>query len=111
MKIDCEHHHDVTILILEGRLDATTTAALDSAFSQAFGNGSRKFVWDLEKLHYISSAGLRSVLQAMKSVGASQGCLALCSPSASIMEVFEISGFKSLLSIHPNRAAAMRSAA
>lgn len=107
MKIERSEHNGVTVLIFEGRLDTTGVPTVDQAFAAATAEGATRFVWDFEKLHYISSAGLRSVLQALKHTNAKGGQLAIASPAPMVLEVFEISGFKSLLKIFPDRAAAL----
>jgi anti-sigma B factor antagonist len=66
-----------------------------------------RIVLDLADLEYVSSAGLRSVLGALKRAGATGGKLALAAPIPSVLEVFEISGFNTLLAVHPDRASAV----
>lgn len=110
MNIERSEENGVTILALEGRLDTTTTALVDQAFAAALTDGAKNFVWDFSRLAYISSAGLRSVLQALKHVNARGGKFAVCSLSRNVLEVFDISGFKSLITIHPDRARAVAAA-
>jgi anti-anti-sigma factor len=107
MNITRSEENGVTVLAFEGRLDTTTTAAADQAFAAEIAAGGKNFVWDFAELTYISSAGLRSVLQALKQVNALGGKLAVCSLSRNVHEVFDISGFKSLLTICPDRAQAV----
>ena len=52
---------------------------------------------DLGRLDYISSAGLRVVLIAAKRLKSVGGALVLCTLNPSVREVFEISGFASIL--------------
>ena len=59
---------------------------------------------DFEKLVYISSAGLRAILLTAKSLGNLNAKLALCSLSDQIREIFEISGFDKIITIHPSKA-------
>lgn len=110
MNIERFEEHGVTILALDGRLDANTVAVVDKAFAAALADGSKNFVWDFSRLGYVSSAGLRSVLQALKQVGARGGKFAICSLSRNVLEVFDISGFKSLITICPDRARAVAAA-
>lgn len=110
MNIERSEENGVTILALEGRLDTNTTALVDQAFAAALADGAKNFVWDFSRLSYISSAGLRSVLQALKHVSARGGKFAVCSLSRNVMEVFDISGFKSLITIHPDRDRAVAAA-
>lgn len=111
MKITPSDHNGITIFRIEGRLDATTAPQLDQEFGRIFAEGARRFAWDCSQLTYISSAGLRSVLQALKQSNAKGGKLVLHSVTTQVMEVFEISGFKSLLTICPDRATAEASLA
>lgn len=110
MNIERIEENGVTILALDGRLDTNTVALVDRAFADALGDGSKNFVWDFSRLGYVSSAGLRSVLQALKQVGARGGKFAVCSLSRNVLEVFDISGFKSLITICPDRPSAVAAA-
>ena len=111
MNIERLDQDGITIFAFDGRLDTNTKAKIDQIFSAAFAEGARKFIWDFEKLNYISSDGLRSILHALKQVSSSDGRLAICAVQPMIMEVFDISGFKSLLTIVPSRTAAQQALA
>jgi anti-anti-sigma factor len=56
---------------------------------------------DLEKLDYISSAGLRSILVIAKEMKKNGNNLVLCCLNETIKEVFHISGFDTFISICP----------
>ena len=62
---------------------------------------------DLAGVDYLSSAGLRSILVSLKKTNLAGGTLSLCSVSAMVQEVLTLSGFKSILKIHPDRIAAL----
>lgn len=111
MNIEHCEENGVTILALDGRLDANTVTFIDQAFAAALADGARNFVWDFSRLNYVSSAGLRSVLQALKKVNALGGKFAICSLSRNVLEVFDISGFKSLIPILPDRRSAVATVA
>ena len=108
MKIERLEQNSITIFAFDGRLDTSTTRNIDQAFTEAFAAGARKFLWDFENLSYISSDGLRSILHSLKRIDAEGGQMAICSPKPMVMEVFNISGFKSLLTILPTRTDALR---
>lgn len=97
-----------TVLVLNGRLDNTTSPTLDGEFSALYGQGVRKFVWDCSGIEYISSAGLRSFLQAMKKLDDDDSRLVVASVPPAVMELFDMAGFKPLLTIVPDRAHAAR---
>jgi anti-sigma B factor antagonist len=100
---------DRVTMALHGRLDAMTFGDFDEAaaplVAQVAEGGT--LVVDLSGLDYISSAGLRSVLLAAKRIRASGGRMSLCSLNHQIAEVFDISGFSSILDIQPSYDAAV----
>lgn len=60
--------------------------------------GITRLVFDVEKLEYISSAGLR-VLLAMQKLMNQQGEMVLQNVNEAVMEVFEATGFSDILRI------------
>ena len=83
-------------ILLEGRLDSFTAPELDAVITKEL-NDVDELVLDLENLEYISSAGLRVVLKAQKTMGA--GRMTVVHINEVIMEVFEITGFADILTI------------
>lgn len=82
---------------LEGRLDTTTTPKLEEELRGSV-DGVSRLVFDLAKLEYISSAGLR-VLLAMQKLMNQQGEMVLQNVNEAVMEVFEVTGFSDILRI------------
>lgn len=82
---------------LEGRLDTTTAPELEK-----FLSGSLEWVTDLTfdmgKLDYLSSAGLRILLGAQKQMN-KQGSMKVTNVNETIMEIFEVTGFADILTI------------
>ena len=64
---------------------------------------------DLEKLSYISSAGLRVILVTAKKLKETEGRLVVCTLQEGVAEVFRISGFDSIVDTAENRSAALSS--
>jgi anti-sigma B factor antagonist len=91
-----------TVLALSGRLDGQTGPSLDAVIPE-----SGSVVLDLSDLSYVSSAGLRSILQALKKTKSSGGSLSLCSIQQAVMKLLELSGFLSLVSTYPDREGAL----
>ena len=85
------------VIALEGRLDTTTSPELEKELKDALP-GVTGLTLDLEKLEYISSAGLRVLLAAQKTMSA-QGTMKLIHVNEIIMEIFEITGFSDILTI------------
>lgn len=82
---------------LEGRLDTTTAPKLEEELRSSV-DGITRLVFDLAKLEYISSAGLR-VLLAMQKLMNRQGAMLLRNVNEAVMEVFEVTGFSDILRI------------
>ena len=82
---------------LEGRLDTTTAPKLEEKLLGSV-DGITRLVFDVEKLEYISSAGLR-VLLAMQKLMNRQGAMLLRNVNEAVMEVFEVTGFSDILRI------------
>jgi anti-anti-sigma factor len=85
-------------LVLEGRLDTTTSPQLQDALVQAFEE-AKNVRLDFAKLAYVSSAGLRVLLIGVKTAQAKGGAMKVCNVSDEIMEVFEMTGFADMLDI------------
>ena len=84
-------------IALEGRLDTSTAPNLEAELKSSL-DGVASLVLDFNKLEYISSAGLRVVLAAQKTMS-KQGEMKLVGVNDEVMEVFEITGFVDILTI------------
>ena len=85
------------IVTLEGRLDTTTAPQLESELKESL-QGIKGLIFDMEKLDYISSAGLRVLLSAQKIMN-KQGEMKLIHVGEAINEIFEVTGFCDILTI------------
>lgn len=83
---------------LEGRLDTTAAPGLQDALKAQL-EGTEALTLDLEKLDYISSAGLRVLIFAQKEMKKKQGSMKLVHVNEIIMEIFEVTGFSDILTI------------
>ena len=82
---------------LEGRLDTTTAPELDDELFTVIGDVT-DLTFDMTKLEYISSAGLRSLLSAHKKVSAN-GTMKIANASDEVKEIFDITGFSQVFNI------------
>ncbi|MBQ6582684.1 MAG: STAS domain-containing protein [Mogibacterium sp.] len=85
------------IFSLEGRLDTTTAPELDQAVKEVIDDVT-SLTFDLGKLDYISSAGLRVLLSAQKTMN-QKGSMKVTKVGDIIMEIFEVTGFSDILTI------------
>ena len=98
MKIQKEYKDNQLTISLEGRLDILTSSELEAALAGAL-DGVEKLVFDMSKLEYISSAGLRVLLSTQKKL-VSRGGQMLCKDlNETVKEVFEVTGFSDIIRI------------
>lgn len=83
---------------LEGRLDTVTAADLERELKGTMDEAA-ELVLEMDKLDYISSAGLRVLLAAQKFMTAKEGKMKLTGVSDIIMEIFDTTGFSDILTI------------
>ncbi|HXV64694.1 MAG TPA: STAS domain-containing protein [Vicinamibacteria bacterium] len=82
--------HLTRTIALEGRLDFGSVGVLDTELDSLLEKPVKVLVFDLSKLEYISSAGLRSLFRAQKSVKAQSGKVVLLNPTPPVQKVLEI---------------------
>ena len=96
MNITTEKSGDKLEVTLDGRLDATTAPSLDANLAL---DGVRELVLDFAKCHYISSAGIRSVLKAHQAMAKVQGKMVVTNVSPHVREVFDLTGLSDMITI------------
>jgi anti-sigma B factor antagonist len=84
-------------LALEGRLDTTTAPGLEAEVNSSL-DGIKELVFDLADMAYVSSAGLRVLLSAQKTMN-KQGEMIIRNANEEVMEIFEVTGFVDILNI------------
>ena len=88
----------VVTLAIEGRVDTTNAKELETGVTNAFAK-AKDVILDLEKLNYISSAGLRALLIGQKTATSKGGSMKVINVGDMIMEIFETTGFSDILNI------------
>jgi anti-sigma B factor antagonist len=99
---------DLTILALEGYLDAHTAPEFENAVQNEIDSGNRRIIVDCQGLSYISSAGLGVFMSFLEEIREAGGDIKICGPSPKVMQVFEILGFPALFDMLPDVAAAAK---
>lgn len=101
MNIVKSQSDDRLTIALEGRLDISTAPELEQVVVGSLA-GVADLVFDLEKLSYISSAGLRVLLLAQKKMN-KQGSMKVIHVNEMIMEVFVNMGFAGIMTIEQDK--------
>jgi serine/threonine-protein kinase RsbW len=97
----------VRVFELSGRLDAVQTEAAIIQVREAIANGARKVLLDMARVTFLSSSGLRALLLVRKELLAHDGELRLCALRPEVQEVFALTGFIQVFTIHRSRAEAL----
>ncbi len=111
MAIDALSNGATVFVLGDQRLDSSNAGTFSEELESVTEAASRAVVIDMQSLDYISSAGLRAIMQAVRKMQQQGGILALCSLSDGVRAVFETSGFDQLIEIHPSRADAIAAVA
>lgn len=109
MNLRIEALPEATCVTPEGRLDFDAAPRFQEAVEQLLGGANKPpaVIIDCAELQYVSSAGLRAVLLAARAAQRGGIGFALCALQPAVREVFDLSGFSRVMSIHPERAAAL----
>jgi len=90
LKILLENEQPPTIA-LEGRLDSSTAPDLDRLLDRVLARkGISRVVFDLGKLDYLSSAGIRCFIRARKAIEPGGGRIAIVNPTPAVQKVLDI---------------------
>ncbi|GAC1362803.1 MAG: STAS domain-containing protein [Herpetosiphon sp.] len=115
MEIEQRRINRVDVLAITGRMQAPEAGQLQDHFNQLFGEGRYRLILDLSKLDYISSPGLRVLIEARKRARAwkltelERGDVRIVHLPARIREVFDLTGFTALFHIYDDLAEAVGS--
>ena len=93
MNIEKKLENGVLTLAVGGRLDTNTSPELDAEVTTEC---VREIVFDFAALEYISSAGLRVLMGAQKTLAASGGKVTVVNPNAMVKSVLDITGFSAI---------------
>ncbi len=107
MTLSNEKIGEVLVVSPVGQINSANAADVEAGLLAWVEKGERLCVLDLGQLDYISSAGLRVVLMLAKRLKQNAGQLVLCGLQPQVHEVFDISGFLSILTVVDSRPAAL----
>lgn len=88
---------DELTIKISGRLETVTAPKLEEELKTSL-QGVKTLIMDLEELEYISSAGLRVLFSAQKTMN-KQGRMIVRNVNEDVMEVFEVTGSVDVLTI------------
>jgi len=93
----------ITILAVNGNLDAEGTQAMEEKVVALLASGETSLLFDFSELDYINSSGLRVLVLAYQRLKKASGRVAICGIKDYIQEVFEVSGYDKIFPLFPSR--------
>ena len=107
MEISETRREKIVVLRLNGRLDARTAGTLAMRLRASIDAGERRFIVDAERLAYVDSAGLQTLLVAAKRLRPLAGRIVLSALREPFRRIFDIAGLSMLFEVHPDESAAV----
>ena len=99
MEIIQKEENGIVSIEIKGRLDADSSPEAEKVVKEALKDQTTRVLFNLSSLEYLSSAGLRVLLGAAKEMRRKDGKIVLCALNEFVKEIFEVSGFQSLIPI------------
>ncbi len=94
--ISVESLKRVDLVKLAGRIDSSNAEQVDGTFKEIIENGRVNIVVDLSEVNYMSSAGLRALVSALRECKQRRGDVRLANVSERVQEVLSLAGLDSL---------------
>ncbi len=99
MEISLKQINSVSVISIEGELDAKSAPELTSFFNRQFSEGHVNFVADLRGLAYSSSAGIRFFLGSARDARQKGGDLRIAAVQPQVEKIFKLSKFDKIVQV------------
>lgn len=99
----------VDLITLSGRVDSSTAPELEETLEDRIDEGRYNLVLDLSDVNYLSSAGLRALVSALRTCKKKGGDVRIANPSERVSEVMSLAGLDSLFSMYDDVTVAVGS--
>jgi anti-sigma B factor antagonist len=109
VEIKIEQFKRADLIEVSGRIDSSNASELEDAFNSITNDGRYNLVLDLSGIEYMSSAGLRAMVAALRECKKHRGDLRLANPSPRMKEVLELAGLDAVFTIYNDTTAAVGS--
>ncbi len=102
MEIEVKSLKKVDVVTLSGRIDSSNATDFDNALKDILTKKRHNVVLDLAKLDYMSSAGLRAMVSALKNARSAGGNVVIAQPNERIVDTLKLVGFQTLFKQYDN---------
>jgi len=90
----------VDLITVSGRVDSSTAPELEETLEDRMGEGRHNLVLDMSDVNYLSSAGLRTLVSALRACKKKGGDVRIAHPSERVAEVMALAGLDSLFTMY-----------
>ena len=102
MKINQKNNKGIEIFSVKGSIDFNTSEEFETLMTASLEKGQKKVILNLEHLDYITSEGIRIIMQTDKDLKHMGGKIVLCALQDFVKKVFEITCMDEYLTIENN---------
>ncbi len=109
-KVNTKQYKHVDLVQVSGRIDSSTAPLLEQALTKVMKDGRYNIVVDLAETEFMSSAGLRALIAALKEARRfNRGDLRIANMPPKINKAFELAGFLELFKLYDSSTDAVGS--
>ncbi|MBP7998091.1 MAG: STAS domain-containing protein [Chloroflexi bacterium] len=109
MAILVESFKRVDLVEVSGRIDSSNASELDETLKQLADQDRHQLILNLSRVEYMSSAGLRAIVSALRTAKKSNGDVRMSQPSERVKEVLDLAGLTSLFQYYDDDTSAVGS--
>jgi anti-sigma B factor antagonist len=109
MEIETESFKRADLVTVTGRIDSSNASELEAAFKGLADDGRYRLVVDLSGIDYMSSAGLRALVAALRENKKHHGDVRIANPSERMEEVLNLAGLNTVFSVYEDSTSAVGS--
>lgn len=109
MKLSCENYDQLTVMTLAGDLTCDHVEAFTRAAKERIEKDGRDFVLDVERMEFIDSRGLETLLWLQETVGENLGQVRLAGVQDNVRKILEMTRLAARFDAHPDVDTAIRS--
>jgi anti-sigma B factor antagonist len=107
MDIQIADHKRVSVITVSGRIDGSTAGEFEAALTGVTEAGNKNIIIDMSDVDFVSSAGLRVLVNTRKAVNSAGGKILLAEPSQQVVETLDIAGLDVLFEQFDDRETAI----
>jgi anti-anti-sigma factor len=107
MDIQISEHKRVSVITVSGRIDGSTAGEFEAVLTGVTEEGNKNIIIDMSDVDFVSSAGLRVLVNTRKAVNSAGGKILLAEPSQQVVDTLDIAGLDVLFEQFDDRETAI----